>query len=139
MNIDYSVKDRVLNSLCKSLPAEQTVQINLTELLKSAEVDFDTLNAVLTYFQRIGFIEDLNCRRVALYLNLRTEAFDSFNRGGFTAQEELLKKEIEKLLYEIESLKPSMPEKVNTITSIAANIATALGLFLSRQPFFEAP
>lgn len=136
MNIDYSVKDRVLNALCESTPAEHDLPIDLPALLKKSGIDFDTLNAVLTYFQRIGFIGRLNCRRTHLSLELRTEAFDSFNRGGFTAQEELLKKEIEKLLYEIESLKPSMPEKVNTITSIAANIATALGLFLSRQPSF---
>ena len=132
MKIDYIVKDKVLKSLCDSVPPEANIQLDIAAFQKETDLDFDTLNAILTYFKRIGFIGDLNCRRVALFLELRTEAFDFFNRGGFTAQEELLKKNIEKLLLEIESLKPSMPDRVQTLTTIAANIATGLGLFLGK-------
>ena len=132
MKIDYLLKDKVLRFLCDHYPAEQNRQIDLKELLKVSGVDFDSVNAVLSYFARVGLISDVNSRRVALFLTLRVEAFDMLSHGGYTAQEELLKNNIEKLLLEIESLKPSMPEKVNTLTTIAANIVAAFGMFLTR-------
>ena len=132
MNYDYSVKDKVLKCICDHLVPEKNYQVDLKEMLKETDLDFDTLDAILTYFQRCGLIGDLNSRRVALSLIVHVEAFDLFNHGGFTATEELLKANLEKLLLEIESLKPSLPDRVSTITSIAANIATALGFILSK-------
>jgi hypothetical protein len=66
-------------------------------------------------------------------LDIKVNAHDFLSHGGFTAQEELLQKNIQKLLLELENLKPSMPEKVSTLTNIAANIATALGLFIQKR------
>lgn len=65
-------------------------------------------------------------------ISMKVPAFDFYSHGGFVGQEELLRKNIEKLLLEIESLKPSMPDKISTITSIAGNIATALGLIITK-------
>ena len=59
------------------------------------------------------------------------EAFDIFNRGGFVAQENLLQKEVEKLLLEIERLKPTFGDKAEKITTIANNLACIVGIFLS--------
>jgi hypothetical protein len=45
----------------------------------------------------------------------------------------LLTKNIEKLLVEIESLKPLLPEKVETINSIISGINTGLALFKPKK------
>ena len=57
------------------------------------------------------------------------EAIDFHNRGGFVAQEELLKNNIEKLLKEIEQLKPSFPEKAEKLATISNAILAAINLF----------
>ena len=66
-------------------------------------------------------------------INLKAEIFDFFNHGGFTAQEELLRANLEKLNLELlklsKDLEPSVLEKANTITAIAGSVVTALGLF----------
>ena len=74
-----------------------------------------------TFQEKYEFIDGFPTGYVDIKLML------SGNRVKF---EELLSKNIEKLLLEIESLKPSMPDRINTITTIAANISTALGLFI---------
>jgi hypothetical protein len=132
MKIDFEARDLVLKSLCTHLSPEKYVTPGTQDLIHDTGVDFDSLSAILNYFQRVGFISSLGVHRSSMSMILHLEAFDFFNRGGFYAQEELLQKNIEKLLLEIESLKPSMPDKVNTITSIAANLATAFGLLMSR-------
>ena len=64
---------------------------------------------------------------------MKAEISDFFNHGGFTAQEELLRANLEKLNLELlklsKDLEPSVLEKANTITAIAGSVATALGLF----------
>ena len=66
-------------------------------------------------------------------IDLHAEIYDFFNHGGFTAQEELLRANLEKLNLELlklsKDIEPSKLETVSTITAIAGNIATALGLF----------
>ena len=51
-------------------------------------------------------------------------------RGGYVGQEVLLRQNIEKLLFEIEHLRPSNPKQVETLSTIAANITTALGFIV---------
>lgn len=62
-------------------------------------------------------------------ISFTLDAYEFVGHGGFVAKEELLEANIKKLLLEIESLKPSMPDKVAMITGIASNIAAALSLF----------
>jgi len=98
------IKDEVLKWLSLNLETETLCKIDLDDLLKTTNLTFDTLNSVLTYFQRIGFIEELNARRIAVFLILRVEANDFLLRGGFVEQEEILESNIKKLLLEINSL-----------------------------------
>ena len=130
ISITPKLKDAILEVLCTQCKPENTSNItNVNDFLKEIDTNFDTLNAILSQFQRLGFIDDLNSRRVAIFFILRVEAIDFYNRGGFVAQEELLKKNIEKLLLEIEDLKPSIPEKAERIANISNAIISALGLF----------
>ena len=132
MKIDYISKDIVLNSLCENLKPERHLTGLISELFVGSDLGYETWSAILTYFQRIGFISELNIGRQGVSMILHVEAFDFLNRGGFYAQEELIKKNMEKLLLEIESLKPSLPDRVNTITTIVANLTTAFGIIMSR-------
>ena len=129
--INTEIKDKVLKALCENCQPERMSKQLDKWLLAETGYDFETIDAVLKYFERKGLISDSNVRRVAISLCVRIDAIDFFNHGGFFAQEELLEQNIKKLLLEIESLKPSMPNKVQTITSIASGIATALG-FISK-------
>ena len=63
------------------------------------------------------------------FLEVHQSAFDLFNRGGFTMKENILQKEIEKLLLEVERLKPSLGDKVERITTIISNIANIIKPF----------
>lgn len=84
---------------------------------------------ILQQMDRMGLIK-LQPNSHGAMLMLNADAFDFQRHGGFVAQEELLLNNLQKLLLEIESLKPSLSRKVETITSIASGIATALGLFI---------
>ncbi len=128
--ITYMTKDDVLKCLCENCTVENHLSLDTSVLLKTTQKDFDAVNAVLIYFQRIGFLKDLNSRHEVIYLTLLVEANDFYLRGGFVAQEELLQNNIRKLLLEIEQLKPSFPEKVERITNIGNAILSAIGLFI---------
>ncbi|HNW71158.1 MAG TPA: hypothetical protein PKI01_12190 [Bacteroidales bacterium] len=125
-------KDSVLKYLCENIPCGVQKHFETKEMLSTTGLDFTDANAIMQYFERIGFIGNINLRLTDAWVLLNVEACDFFSRGGFVAQEELLKKNIEKLLLEIESLKPSVPEKIATLTSIAANITTALSFFIPK-------
>lgn len=131
--ITPAIKDNVLKWLCLNLKPESLYTIDMEDLLKTANIDFDTLNSVLSYFERIGLIEELNSRRVAIHLIVRVEANDFLLRGGFVGQEELLETNIKKLLLEIDNLKkqlgPDKLETVNKLSSIASAVFSGLSLF----------
>ena len=125
--ITYEMKDRVLNTIVEY---GMKMGINVDDSGKEFGVNSQYLRAILDQLERLGFIEQDKMLGSAIYINVNVEAHDFISHGGFKGQEDLLRNNIEKLLLEIESLKPSMPDKINTMTAIAANISTALGLFL---------
>jgi hypothetical protein len=127
--ISYELKDRVLKDLVSQ---GMSYDIDLFTYASKHTCCDETMEALLDYFQDLGFIETLKCAGGQVTIFVKVYAHDFVGRGGFTIQEELLKKNIEKLLLEIESLKPSMNERIERITAIASNIATALGFFVAR-------
>lgn len=68
------------------------------------------------------------------YINLSADIYDFSAHGGFAAQEELLRANIEKLSYELDKLSgssdPLVVDRASRIAGIAASIATVLGLFV---------
>lgn len=134
MNITYKEKDAVLKVLCENFEPETMISASREDVLRTCGVDSGSFSSILAYFQRNSLVREVNFRHGAesFYLIVNIEAFDLYNRGGFTATEELLTKNIQKLLLEIESLKPSMPDRISTITTIASNITTALGFFVGK-------
>jgi len=131
--ITPELKDKILSALCswEDLYPEEQTPINTAEFLRKVEVDSRTALSILNYFQRIGIIGELNFRYSSptFCLIVNTEAFDISNRGGFVVQEQLLQKEVEKLLLEIKRLKPTLGDKAEQITTIANNLAGIIGTF----------
>lgn len=133
MNITYKEKDVVLNLLCnEETIAEQQCWLNRQDFINQSGLDTQALASTLKYFERLGIISSLNYRHSAPTFSLivHQEAFDVLNRGGFTMQEEVLQKEVQKLLLEIERLKPSIGDKIETVSTIANNIASVVGSFI---------
>lgn len=128
METNYEIKDRVLKAICELYPVQEVNRKDAKYLFSASNLPYNELDAILDHFQRLGFIKYLAMGRDSIALCPLQEAFEFYNRGGFKAHEELLELNFKKLLLEIESLKPSMPDKVSTITTIIANISTALGL-----------
>ena len=68
-----------------------------------------------------------------IFVEPTANLFDLYNRGGFVVQEEILKTNIEKLGYELDSLKdqlsPYLVDKVEKIAKIASAITSVLSLF----------
>ncbi len=83
-------KDLVLTWLCENLIPERLIQLDnskLSELYAYADLSYEELHAILTYFQREGFIGTFTLHRHLNYLRLTLflQALEHFQRGGFTA------------------------------------------------------
>lgn len=126
--ITPELKDSVLNLLCKNFMLERHSSVfkgNVGEIQKLLEIDFNDLNAILTYFQRIGFISDLNCRPSAIHFVLKMEASDFQRTGGFTLHETILESNVEQLTLEIQVLKKQLgPDHLDTVNKIASIVGT---------------
>jgi hypothetical protein len=128
MLITPELKDRILKEFVKTTGVN--LKTNIRDLAKKYEIDCGTMEIILDHFENLGFFKQRKMLGGTIHFRMLVPASDFFAHGGFTAQEELLKKNLERLILEIESLRPSMPAKAETLTSIISNIATALGLFV---------
>ena len=130
--ITFKEKDLLLAFLCENCEPESNFSFSQQECLNVTGLKQLEINSILQYFLRIGIIGSFNFRYSCsvIYVELRMEALDILNRGGFTAQENMLQKEVEKLLLEIERLKPSIGDKIEQVSTIANNIAGIAGNFI---------
>lgn len=128
--ITCSLKDEILRGFIER--NEASFSADIKEMANHYNISWVTMMAILEHFENLGFIKREKTLEGETIFYIKVPAYDFFSHGGFLAQEELLKANLEKLILEIESLKPSIPDKVESLTAIASNIATALGLFLAR-------
>ena len=125
--ITPELKDKVLNNLLSH--NDVTYTFNIIQLANELNCSSDTIRAILDYFNRLNLISATNYTIGGdVIISLNVEASDMALRGGFVAQEELIKKNFEKLLLELDSLKSKFPKNIETITSIIGNISNALQL-----------
>lgn len=129
-SITATNKDLLLRILCENCEPERLVHVNKSELYKLTGIDNSATNAMLAQMVRMGLLEQAIENHSAFDIIVRADAFDFLGRGAFTIQEELLQKNIEKLLKEIDNLEPSRSEQAERIASIASAIMTALGFFI---------
>lgn len=91
--------------------------------------DSEVVDSVLDYFESVGLIDQDKFLDGEIMLEILIPAHDLVSHGGFTAKEELLTKNIELLLLEIENLKQILPERVEAINAINSGIKDGLALF----------
>lgn len=125
-------KDILLNYLAANCELERKFQIDKIPFSKYLFIDTSTIYAILMQMQRMGLVADVGENKFQFELVVLLELHDYLRHGGFAAQEELLAKNIQKLILELEGMKPDFSEKAGIITGIAGNIATALSLFLGK-------
>jgi hypothetical protein len=130
--IDCKIKDKILNKIVKESP-EMTFAFDSEDSKKIFGFDPEMVSSILDYFESIGLIDQDKFLGGEIMIEILIPAHDLVARGGFTAKEELLTKNLEKLLNEIESLKASMPEKVETINSIISELTAGLALIKQRK------
>jgi hypothetical protein len=130
--ITFNEKDLLLKYLCKNCQPESLSDFSQKECLNVTGLKQLEINSILQYFLRIGIVGSFNLRYSCptVFVELRMEALDILNRGGLTTQENMLQKEVEKLLLEIERLKPSIGDKIEQVSTIANNIAGIAGSFI---------
>jgi hypothetical protein len=130
--IDCSTKDRILNKIVNESP-EMTFGFDSEDSLEIFGFNAELVGSVLDYFEDIGLVDQDKFLDGEIMLEILIPAHDLVTRGGFTAKEDLLTKNIEKLLVEIESLKPLIPEKIETISTLASEIKAGLSLFKPKK------
>lgn len=126
-NDDYGLTQAVLDG--RKTMTRRIIKCPRTQLANELNCSSDTIRAILDYFNRLNLISATNYTIGGdVIISLNVEASDMALRGGFVAQEELIKKNFEKLLLELDSLKSKFPKNIETITSIIGNISNALQL-----------
>ena len=130
--IDCKLKDKILNKIVSESP-EMTFGFDSEDSMEIFGFNPELVSSVLDYFESIGLIDQDKFLEGEIMIEILIPAHDLISHGGFTAKEELLTKNIEKLLAEIESLKPLLPEKVETMNSIISGITTGLALFKPKK------
>lgn len=126
--ITPSIKDKVLYKLVEGDTLKKEFDINT--LSEELGMTPDVLDAILKHFEKLGLCCVRRFMGGLVEVMLYVEAHDMALHGGFVAQEEHLRDSLKKLEFELESLRPSFPERAGVISGIMADIATALGLFL---------
>jgi hypothetical protein len=130
--IDCKIKDKILNKIVRESP-EMTFAFDSADSPEIFGYNQELVGSVLDYFESIGLIDQDKFLGGEIMLEILIPAHDLVSHGGFTAKEELLAKNIENLLLEIESLKPMLPEKIDTINSIISGISAGLAAFKPKK------
>lgn len=129
--ITTELKDQILKDLTDLNSIR--VQVFAEEEGDKLNIDMETYIAILDYFARLNLIKLRKFKGGEMLITLTVEAFDLVRYGGFHAQEELLKNNIEKLNLEIQSLSkelsPSFKDRMKEITELSCSILSALTLF----------
>ena len=124
-------KDNLLKILVEECRVETFYNTEIGPIYKEINLNKDELNGLLHNFNRLGLIDYKGLSsgsRMATFI-VHQEAHDFFSRGGFTSEEIIVNQQLLLLQSEIENLNKSATlETINKITTIAANLATSVGI-----------
>lgn len=91
------------------------------------------MKIILDDFQDCGLIKSTYYGSAGARIHIKAKAMDLFNHGGFTAEEEILKANINKLGFELEvlskQLEPKYLEIATNLSQIGSAIMQGLTLF----------
>lgn len=142
--ITPKMKDDVINILCSgTFNFDVHYNVPKTAFLEeladkddpSKSFTENQLVSIFSQFERMGLISGYANNSRTVEFEVLVEANDFYIHGGFQAQEEILKANIEKLSQELDllskQLSPDLLEKANKLTGISSAILSALSLFKS--------
>ena len=129
--ITPQIKDKILSDLI-SLD-DSFIDIEFDSICMQYEISSNQFEMVIKQFIEMGLFENKGgCIGGNILLSPTMKAYDFLSHGGFYAQEEILKANINKLGLELEllskELEPNFIEKANNISSIVNNIISFLNL-----------
>lgn len=127
-------KDKILAAIASR--DESAFYIYYDDIFQDKEISLSKFELILYQMVKIGLLKKVSpTTSSSCYVEPTAELFDFLSHGGFIAQEEILRANLEKLDYELmklaKEIDPSLSTSVEKITGIAASIATALNLFSS--------
>ncbi|WP_417130160.1 hypothetical protein [Phocaeicola sp.] len=142
--ITPKMKDDVINILCSgTFNFDVHYNVPKTAFLEeladkddpSKSFTENQLVSIFSQFERMGLISGYANNSRTVEFEVLVEANDFYIHGGFQAQEEILKANIEKLSQELnllsKQLSPDLLEKANKLAGISSAILSALSLFKS--------
>ena len=132
--ITSKMQDDTLRWLCENVRPEEMTAFDWQGLLNSTGLDEETADLTLISLKDQGLIgNNYNFERIGPALLLKIEAHKFLQRGGFTVLDALNEANMQKLLYELETLKkqlqPDQLETFNKVTTIMASITTVIAAF----------
>lgn len=122
-------KDAILHLLFDMVDTDREVLAVYTMFDKV--VSFKQLEQILRHFERLGLIQIYHLYDIDIHVELRVEADRFVQRGGFTGQEEIFQKNVEKLLWEVEKLERIDGPQKNEVGEIRKKISEYLGIIAS--------
>jgi len=125
--INSYTKDEIIGWLIKKF--ETTPQIQTREISSAYNIPDKFVRMFLKQLHNLQMLNYSEMGMGYVLLQPAMELYDFHSKGGFTVQDELLKKNIEKLYLEIENLKPHFSEKAElfaNLSTIGATIFSAL-------------
>lgn len=107
--------------------------VEYKDVFPNNEIKEFEFHLLMEQFAQKGLLRSAKRMSHGSYIRLSADIYDFHSHGGFAAQEELLRANIEKLSYELDELSkssdPLVVDRASKIAGIASSIATVLGLF----------
>lgn len=124
------IKDDVLKSF---LQFGMRCQTNIRKDCSDFNLSWEEYDALIRQFEGFNLLKATRLMGGETIIQLNADTCDLMNRGGFYAQEELLKANIEKLHIELaalsKQLEPKFADKAKELIGIASGIASVLTIF----------
>lgn len=131
--ITPKLKDELLGQIVNI--GSMRAETNINSTAKELNTTSDIVEAIFDQFEEMGFLTQQKFLGGNVLFLIKANAHDFYNHGGFQAQEEILKANIEKLSQELDllskQLSPDLLEKANKLAGISSAILSALSLFKS--------
>lgn len=127
------LKDNLLADLLSV--GDMKVGNNINRVAKEFQTTPGIVEAIYDQFVDMGLMNQVKCIGGNVFITLTAKAHDLFRQGGFSAQEELFKANLEKLGMELDllakQLSPDLSQKASELSTIAANVLSALSFIPS--------
>ncbi len=116
-------KDEALIYLMERGGLDALVRADVEQMCLDLDLSNDDLHGLFSIFIYDGMISGFNDRRTAFLFLISPKVKEWLQKGGYTAESEILHKNIALLDAELKNLKPALPlETFERMTTIIANI-----------------